>query len=174
MKTRNVILLIVSVLLITVLIMGRSSIGNLLKGQVHFPEEYIGEVLTMEDGQRFTVFRRLRVDGNEYCRGTPAIFKVRFRFKNLSTGANKRLSIIPAPFLVGRTASLAADRRPRRKWSCRSAAPQWHFGYRGQVVTLSVGRNRSRRRCHGATDMGPSRQQLRLRRRPVCSRSRCQ
>jgi hypothetical protein len=101
MKTMNVILLIVSVLLITVLIMGRSSIGNLLKGQVHFPEEYIGEVLTMEDGQRFTVFRRLRVTGNDDGRGTPAIFKVRFRFKNLSTGANKRLSIIPAPFLVG-------------------------------------------------------------------------
>jgi hypothetical protein len=100
-KTMNVILLIVSVLLITVLIMGRSSIGNLLKGQVHFPEEYIGEVLTMEDGQRFTVFRRLRVTGNDDGRGTPAIFKVRFRFKNLSTGANKRLSIIPAPFLVG-------------------------------------------------------------------------
>ena len=101
MKTRYVILSIVSVLLIAVLIMGRSSIGNLLKGNVHFPEEYVGEVLTMEDGQRFTVFRRLRVDGNDDGRGTPAIFKVRFRFKDLSTGANKRLSIIPAPFLMG-------------------------------------------------------------------------
>ena len=101
MKTRYVIGSIASVLLLTVLIMGRSSIGNLVKGQVHFPEEYIGEVLTMEDGQRFTVFRRLRVTGNDDGRGTPAIFKVRFRFKNLSTGANKRLSIIPAPFLAG-------------------------------------------------------------------------
>jgi hypothetical protein len=101
LRTRNVIILIVSVLLMTVLITGRSSIANLLKGQVHFPEEYIGEALTMEDGQRFTVFRRLKVDGNDDGRGTPAIFKVRFRFKNLSTGANKRLSIIPAPFLAG-------------------------------------------------------------------------
>ena len=101
MKTRNVIFSILSVLLITILIMGRSSIGSLLKGQVHLPEEYVGEVLTMEDGQRFTVFRRLRVYGNDDGRGTPAIFKVRFRFKNLGTGANKRLSVIPAPFLAG-------------------------------------------------------------------------
>ena len=81
--------------------MGRSSLRSLLNGQVHLPEEYVGEALTMEDGQRFTVFRRLRVDGNEDGRGTPAIFKVRVRFKDLSTRANKRLSIIPAPFLAG-------------------------------------------------------------------------
>jgi hypothetical protein len=81
--------------------MGRSSSSNLRKGQVHLPEEYVGEVLTMEDGQRFTAFRRLRVDGDEDGRGTPAIFRVRFRFKNLSTGAHGRLSIIAAPCLAG-------------------------------------------------------------------------
>jgi hypothetical protein len=101
MKTRHVMISIVSVLLISVLIMGRSSLWNLLNGQVHLPDEYIGEALMMEDGQRFTVFRRLKVDGNDDGRGAPAVFKVRFKFKDLSTQANKRLSIIPTPFLAG-------------------------------------------------------------------------
>jgi hypothetical protein len=55
----------------------------------------------MEDGQEFTVFRRLKVDDQGYNHDNQAVFKVRFKFKNLSTGANKRLSIIPAPFLMG-------------------------------------------------------------------------
>jgi len=55
----------------------------------------------MEDGQKFTVFRRLIVDGQGDNHDNQAVFKVRFKFKSLSTGANKRLSIIPAPFLMG-------------------------------------------------------------------------
>ena len=109
MKTRNIIFSIVIVILITVMIIGRSTIGNLLRGNVHFPEEYVNDVLTMEDGQRFTVFRRLTVDGNEEGQSTPAIFKVRFRFKDLSIGANKRLSIIPGPFLMGMEGFLEKD-----------------------------------------------------------------
>ena len=109
MKTSNIIFSIVIVLLVTILITGRSTIGNLLSGNVHFPEEYVNNVLTMEDGQRFTVFRRLMVDGNKEGQGTPAIFKVRFRFKNLNIGANKRLSIIPAPFLIGMEGFLEKD-----------------------------------------------------------------
>ena len=109
MKTSNIIFSIVIVLLITVLMTGRSTIGSLLSGNVHFPEEYVNNVLTMEDGQRFTVFRRLMVDGNKEGQGTPAIFKVRFRFKNFNIGVNKRLSIIPAPFLIGMEGFLEKD-----------------------------------------------------------------
>lgn len=109
MKTSNIVFSIAIVLLITVLIIGRSTIGNLLRGNVHFPEEYVNDVLTMEDGQRFTVFRRLTVDGNEEGQATPAVFKVRFRFNNLSIEANKRLSIIPAPFLMGMEGFLEKD-----------------------------------------------------------------
>jgi hypothetical protein len=57
----------------------------------------------MEDGKMFTVFRRLKVDGKGDNPNDLAVFKVRFKFKNLSTGANKRLSIIPALFLMGMT-----------------------------------------------------------------------
>jgi hypothetical protein len=101
MGLKNVILPVAAILLIFCLIIARTTIGNLLRGYVHFPKEYVGEVLTMEDGKMFTVFRRLKVDGKGYNPDDLAVFKVRFKFKNLSTGANKRLSIIPAPFLMG-------------------------------------------------------------------------
>ena len=100
-KLKNVILSVFAILLISCLIIARTAIGYLLRGSVHFPEEYVGDVLTMEDGQKFTVFRRLKVDSQGDNHDNQAVFKVRFKFKNLSTGANKRLSIIPAPFLMG-------------------------------------------------------------------------
>ena len=102
-KLKNVILSVFAILLISCLIIARTTIGNVLRGSVHFPEEYVGDVLTMEDGQKFTVFRRLKVDGQGDNHDNQAVFKVRFKFKNLSTGANKRLSIIPVPFLMGMT-----------------------------------------------------------------------
>ena len=101
MERKIVVLPIAAILLIFCLIIARTTIGNLLRGYVHFPKEYIGDVLKMEDGQMFTVFRRLKVDGKEDNHDDLAVFKVKFKFKNLSTGANKRLSIIPAPFLMG-------------------------------------------------------------------------
>ena len=101
MEFKNVIVPVAAILLIFCLIIARTTLGNLLRGYVHFPKEYVGDVLTMEDGQMFTVYRRLKVDGKGDNPDDLAVFKVRFKFKNLSTGANKRLSIIPAPFLMG-------------------------------------------------------------------------
>lgn len=101
-KKHTVVLLsVLAILLISCIIIARTTIGNLLGGLVHFPEENVGDVLTMEDGQKFIVFRRLKVDGKGDTPESMAVFKVRFKFKNLSTGANKRLSIIPVPFLMG-------------------------------------------------------------------------
>jgi hypothetical protein len=53
------------------------------------------------DGQNYRIFRRLQIDGKSKNHSDKTIFKVKFRFRNLSPEANKRLSIIPAPFLVG-------------------------------------------------------------------------
>ena len=101
MELKIVVLPVAAILLIFCLIIARTTIGNLLRGYVHFPKEYVGDVLTMEDGQMFRVYRRLKVDGKGDNHDDLAVFKVKFKFKNLSTGANKRLSIIPAPFLMG-------------------------------------------------------------------------
>ncbi len=108
-KTRNRVLSILVVIILLCILVARTTMTNLQKGNVHFPEEYVNDVLTMEDSQRFTVFRRLTVDGKGEGLDTPAIFKVRFRFKNLSIGVNKRLSIIPAPFLIGMEGFLEKD-----------------------------------------------------------------
>jgi len=99
-KGRIILLTIIAILLIFIII-ARTLIGNVLSGRVHFPEKYIGETLTMEDDQRFVVFRRLKVDGKNNGTEGFCVFKVRFKFKSLESGANKRLSAIPAPFLMG-------------------------------------------------------------------------
>ncbi len=100
-KTKVALLFIAAVLFLFFVTIGKIFVGNILSGRVHFPKQYVGEKLTMADGQKFTVFRRLRVDGKGDNPDSLAVFKVKFRFKNLSIRANKRLSIIPAPFLMG-------------------------------------------------------------------------
>ncbi|MFC1524274.1 YdhR family protein [Thermodesulfobacteriota bacterium] len=100
-KLGTSILALGAFLIISSGILARNSLGNLITGKVHFPKELVGKVLTMDDGRRFTVFRDLRVDGWDDDKEESAVFVVRFRFRNLSLAANRRLSLIPAPFLMG-------------------------------------------------------------------------
>jgi hypothetical protein len=95
------ILSCIAILLVSGIIVGRNTISNLLNGRVHFPEDYVGKVIEMKDGQNYRIFRRLQIDGKSENHNDKTIFKVKFRFRNLSSEANKRLSIIPAPFLMG-------------------------------------------------------------------------
>jgi len=76
-------------------------IGNVLGGYLHFPKEYIGKILIMEDGQEYTIFRHLKIDPQKESETSKAVFEVRFKFANLSSGMNKYLSLIPVPFLIG-------------------------------------------------------------------------
>lgn len=94
-------LFIASILFLFFISIGKTFIGNILSGRVHFPDEYIGETLSMEDGQNFVVFRRLTVSGKNSDSGSFAVFKVKFKFKGFKPGTNKSLSMIPAPFLMG-------------------------------------------------------------------------
>jgi hypothetical protein len=106
---RKIAFSIIALLLLFIAFIGRNSFENLLLGKVHFPEELVGTELTMEDGLKFSVFRRLKVTSNDNNPESPAVFKVRFKFKNLGISTNKRLSIIPAPFLVGMDGFLEKD-----------------------------------------------------------------
>jgi hypothetical protein len=85
-KVRTAILALIAILLLAGAILTRVTLSNLLSGRVHFPDEYVGEVLTMEDGQKFTVFRRLQVDSKDDGQNKPAVFVVRFKFRNLGIG----------------------------------------------------------------------------------------
>ena len=77
------------------------TIVNILRGRVHFSNQYIGKTITMEDGQNFIIFRDLTVGSEDYSKPSMSVFKVRFKFKNMPASINKRLSMIPTPFLIG-------------------------------------------------------------------------
>jgi hypothetical protein len=97
----TVSLFFMMIMLVVLAVSARTFVFNVLSGRVSFPEEYSGAYLKMEDGQAFRVFRRVKVDGRGDSFDDLAVFRVRFQFKNLSNSANRRLSVIPAPFLMG-------------------------------------------------------------------------
>ena len=73
-----------------------------LRGRLHFPKGRIGEVLTMEDGQEFVIFRQVIVDPGEDQPEKPgATFRVRFHVAHMSPKQNKFFSLLPIPFFVG-------------------------------------------------------------------------
>ena len=79
-----------------------TTISYVLRGRLHFPGERIGEVLTMEDGKVYTVFRQAIVDPSPDQPKEPGVtFKVRFRVARMSTKQNKLFSLLPIPFFVG-------------------------------------------------------------------------
>ncbi|MFC1867348.1 hypothetical protein ACFL0H_04360 [Thermodesulfobacteriota bacterium] len=102
-KIKIISLFIAAILFLFFISIGKIFISNIVSGSVHFPDEYIGETLSMEDGQIFAVFRRLAVSGKNNDVSGFAVFKVKFKFKGFKPGTNKRLSMIPAPFLMGMT-----------------------------------------------------------------------
>ena len=71
-----------------------------LTGKVHRRRDLAGRALE-DRGERFVAFRQVVVDpgaGHPPQPGTR--LRVRFRFKNLSAAANRRLSWIPVPLIV--------------------------------------------------------------------------
>jgi hypothetical protein len=99
-KKKIIPLSILIILLIFLSGFAHKLIFNIVSGRVHCPEEYVGSNLTMEDSTKFTVLRRIQVDGKNTNSDKLAVFIVRFKFKNFKFETNKSLSIIPAPFLI--------------------------------------------------------------------------
>ncbi|MBL7226293.1 MAG: hypothetical protein ISS59_09170 [Desulfobacteraceae bacterium] len=89
------------ILLILLTVFANTFILNVFSGRVHFPEKHIGQNLTMKDGKKFVVFRRLKISDKTNIANDRAVFIVRFQFRSLKSSINKRLSMIPTPFLIG-------------------------------------------------------------------------
>lgn len=89
------------VLIILFSLVSPKFVWNVMSGRVSFPDKYIGSTITMEDGKPYTVFRTLPVEVENGLPDNYAVFVVRFKFSDLSLETNKKLSMIPAPFLVG-------------------------------------------------------------------------
>ena len=101
MKTKITIISVAAVLVLFTIILGRNLIGNTVTGRVHFPKEKVGTILNIGNKQKYVIFRRLTVDSKNSADNSPAIFRVTFKFNGLNPAINKRLSMIPTPFLIG-------------------------------------------------------------------------
>jgi len=102
MKKKFFILLsTLAILLLLLIVFANTFVVNVFSGRAHFPEKHIGQILTMEDGKKFAVFRRLMISDKTDLANDNAVFKVRFQFKSLGPSINKCLSMIPVPFLIG-------------------------------------------------------------------------
>jgi hypothetical protein len=78
-------------------------IKRLFSRRIHFSKKFAGKILSMEDGKKFQVIRDLRVNPKQSPEKSVAVFKVRFKFSGLPLAVNKRLSMIPAPFLMAKS-----------------------------------------------------------------------
>ena len=79
-----------------------TAISYVLRGRLHFCRDRIGEVITMEDGKAYTIFRQAIVDPGPDRPGEPGVtFKVRFQVAHMSPEQNKLFSLLPIPFFIG-------------------------------------------------------------------------
>ncbi len=75
---------------------------RMLTGRVHFDRDRIGDVLTMENGERHRIFREMRVDpAGDVMQESAVTLKLRFRFTRFSSGTNQILSLLPVPVIAG-------------------------------------------------------------------------
>jgi len=74
----------------------------LVRGRLHFPKDRVDEIVSMEDGKDFIVFRHMVSDPGPQQPTTPqALFRVRFRFSRLPPRLNKLFSMLPIPLIAG-------------------------------------------------------------------------
>jgi len=78
------------------------TLSYVITGRLHFKQERIGELITTDDGQEYKVFRHVIVDPKYgHPKKPQAILRICFDFAHGSPNQNKRLSLIPIPFIVG-------------------------------------------------------------------------
>jgi hypothetical protein len=109
-----------------------------LLGRVHFPKDCIGDVHRESDDE-YVVFRKLVLDPTPEQPGQPgALFKVRFRFAKLSAAANKRLSLIPAPFIAAQPGFRSKTWMLGRKTGMFQGVYEWDSLAQAEAYTDSL------------------------------------
>jgi hypothetical protein len=79
-----------------------NTMGFVVTGRLHFPTQRIGEVVTDEAGNHFTIFRQVIVDPTkEQPDGPGAILVLHFKVTNMSTTLNEFYSLVPLPLYIG-------------------------------------------------------------------------
>lgn len=78
------------------------TIKYLLTGRIRFPNDRVGEKVTGEDGQEFTVFRQVVVDPGKGQPARPgALLTLRFKVTNMTPGVNRFYSVLPLMLYIG-------------------------------------------------------------------------
>jgi hypothetical protein len=78
------------------------TMGYAVSGRLHLPNQRIGEVVTDEEGEQFTIFREVLVDPTKDQPEHPgAILVLHFKVTNISPELNKFYSLLPLPLYIG-------------------------------------------------------------------------
>ena len=92
--------------------------------RVIFPRDVIGDVLQEEE--KYTIFRKVIVLDRKHQVKTPgALFKVIFRFKRFSFAANRRLSLLPLPFIISQPGFISKTWLIGRETGCFQGLYEW-------------------------------------------------
>ena len=76
------------------------SLGRVLVGRLKYSKEYVGKTLTMENGEKYYIFRHIRsVPQSHDEQGS--VFIVNFKFARLSQNTNRFVSKFPMLLITG-------------------------------------------------------------------------
>ncbi len=101
------------------------TIWNALRQKIHFPKEYNGMKLRMEDDHEFEIFRHVIIGQKEEITPNSAIFLVRFKLNNMSIEKNKRFSRLPIPMFIGLPGFQAKFWMCNDQTGCNQGIYQW-------------------------------------------------
>lgn len=76
------------------------TIRYLFGGRLHFPRDRVGEILTLEDGHRWRIFRQVMIEPTAWA-NPGAVFRAKFHLAQMNPRANIWFSLLPIPFFVG-------------------------------------------------------------------------
>ena len=92
--------------------------------RVIFPKDEIGNVLQEEEP--FKIFRNVVVLQKDLQPQTPgALFKVKFQFAKFSFATNKRLSLIPIPFIIAQQGFISKTWLVGTETGCFQGLYEW-------------------------------------------------
>lgn len=88
------------------------------------PKDSIGAI--SEEEESFRIFRKVVVLQKDLEPGTPgALFKVKFRFAKFSFAVNRRLSLIPVPFIIAQPGFISKTWLVGTETGCFQGLYEW-------------------------------------------------
>lgn len=77
------------------------TIMNLILGNISFPGKYKGKTVVMSTGEKYKIFRHIKIKSSKELNPDRSVFIVQFKLKNMSTSKNRLFSLLPIAMFVG-------------------------------------------------------------------------